>query len=189
MNAPVEMTQAEYARYRGVSPQAINKQVKAQKIPLRPNGKIDVAAADRALGETRERVTLRDDVDEPPRAAQVMAAPEAPGLTKAKTATEIYKAKLARLDYEKKTGELISAAAATREWARVLSKVVSDTETFLFTTLARETAELFGLDWKKVSVAFREAYRRHRADVAQEAQAELAQLAELAPSEAPLDDE
>jgi hypothetical protein len=185
MNAPVEMTQAEYARYRGVSPQAINKQVKAQKIPLRPNGKIDVAAADRTLGETRERVTLRDDVDEPPRAAP----PEAPGLTKAKTATEIYKAKLARLDYEKKTGELISATAATREWGRVLSKVVADTETFLFTTLARETAELFGLDWKKVSVAFREAYRRHRADVAQEAQAELAQLAELAPSEAALDDE
>jgi hypothetical protein len=177
MNAPVlEMSQAEYARHRGVSPQAINKQVKARKIPVLPNGKIDVAAADRALGETRERVTIRDDVeaDEAPRAAPAPVA--GAGLTKAKTATEVYRARLAQLEYEERTGKLVPAAAAAREWARALTKVIGETETFLHATLARETAEKFGLDWKAVSVAFRESYRRHRAAAAQEALAELAQL-------------
>lgn len=177
MNAPVlEMSQAEYARHRGVSPQAINKQVKARKIPVLPNGKIDAAAADRALGETRERVTIRDDVDadETPRAAPAPVA--GAGLTKAKTATEVYRARLAQLEYEERTGKLVPAAAAAREWARALTKVIGDTETFLYATLARETAEKFGLDWKAVSVAFRESYRQHRAAAAQEALAELAQL-------------
>jgi hypothetical protein len=109
MDAPVlEMTQAEYARHRGVSPQAVNKQVKAGKIPLLPNGKIDAAAADRALGETRERVTLRDEPDEAdaPRAAPAEGA----GLTKAKTATEVYRARLAQLEYEERVGRVVPTA-------------------------------------------------------------------------------
>jgi hypothetical protein len=40
-----------------------------------------------------------------------------------------------------------------------------------------DTAERFGLDCKTLSVACREAYRWHWAGVAQEAQAELDQLA------------
>jgi hypothetical protein len=175
-----EMTQSEYARHRGVSPQAIHKQIKAGKIPLLPNGKVDAVAADRALGETRERITIRDDVEEAPRAA---APPADAGLTKAKTATEVYRARLAQLEYEERTGKLIDAAAAAKEWARALSKVIADTETFLCTTLARDTAERFGLDWKAVSVAFREAYRQHRAAAAEAAQAELTQLGAAAPSD------
>lgn len=176
-----EMTQSEYARHRGVSPQAVHKQIKAGKIPLLPNGKVDAVAADRALGETRERITIRDDVEEAPRAVATPAA--GAGLTKAKTATEVYRARLAQLEYEERTGKLIDAAAAAREWTRALTKVIGDTETFLCTTLAREAAERFGLDWKAVSVAFREAYRRHRAAAAEEAQAELKQLGAAAPTD------
>jgi len=178
-----EMTQSEYARHRGVSPQAVHKQIKAGKIPLLPNGKVDAVAADRALGETRERITIRDDVDEAPRAAAA-PAPGA-GLTKAKTATEVYRARLAQLEYEERTGKLIDATAASKEWARALTKVIGDTETFLHTTLARETADRFGLDWKALSVAFRESYRRHRAAAAREAEAELAQLGVAAPAMPP----
>jgi hypothetical protein len=186
----LEMSQADYARHRGVSRQAIGKLI-GKKITLLPNGKIDVVAADRALGETRERITLRDDGDDDAAPAAVeapRAAAPTGGLTKAKTVTEVYRARLAQLEYEEKTGKLINAAAAAKEWGRALSKIVADTETFLCTTLARDIAERFGLDWKAVSVAAREAYRQHRAAVAAEAQTELAQLAETAPIEPQLVD-
>jgi len=181
MDAPrVEMTQAEYARHRGVSRQAIGKFAAAGKVVI-VGGKVDVVASDRLLGETRERVNLRDDEPDTPAAA---AAPAESGrLTAAKTATEVYRARLAQLQYEEKTRKLISAEAAAKEWGRELSKIVGDTETFLYTTLARAVAERFGLDWKAVSVACREAYRQHRAAVAQEAQAELAQLPGASPAE------
>ena len=64
-----------------------------------------------------------------------------------------------------------------------MSKLIAETETFLHATLARDTAERFGLDWKAVSVTFREAYRKHRAAAAEEAHAELARLAEIEPIE------
>jgi len=181
----LEMSQAEYARHRGVSRQAIGKLI-GKKITLLPNGKIDVVAADRALGETRERVTIRDEEPDEDGGAPVegpRAAAPTGGLTKAKTVTEVYRARLAQLEYEEKTGKLIPAAAAAKEWARTLSKLIADTETFLHATLARDTAERFGLDWKAVSVTFREAYRKHRAAAAEEAQAELARLAEVEPIE------
>lgn len=98
------MTQAEYARHRRVSRQAISKLVKAGRIPVDGNGKIDPAAADFALGEDRSRI------DEP-RAA---APGESSGLTKARTATEVYKAKLAQLQYEKALGNVVSTEGVTQ---------------------------------------------------------------------------
>ena len=69
MDAPrVEMTQAEYARHRGVSRQAIGKFAAAGKVVI-VGGKVDVVASDRLLGETRERVNLRDDEPDTPAAA------------------------------------------------------------------------------------------------------------------------
>jgi hypothetical protein len=74
-------------------------------------------------------------------------------------------------------GRWVEAAAAAKEWGRALTKIINDTETFVGSTLAREIADKFGLDWKALSVACRESYRQHRVAVAQEALAELAQLA------------
>src|SRR5260370_19996611 len=77
----LEMSQAEYARHRGVSRHAINKLVKAGKITLIDrNGRmvIDAAMVDRALG-TRERVIVRDEAA----AAPVPVAQEGAGLTRA----------------------------------------------------------------------------------------------------------
>jgi len=103
------MTQAEYARHRGVSRQAIADLVKKEKLALiERHGRklIDVAAADRTLGETRERVTLREAPEAEPEAPN--AAPrESAGLTKAKTLTEVYRARLAQLEYEEKVGKLL----------------------------------------------------------------------------------
>ncbi len=53
---PLLMTQADYARHRGVSRQAISKLVKSGKIAIDDAGKIDAVAADLELGEAVERV-------------------------------------------------------------------------------------------------------------------------------------
>ena len=61
-----EMTQAEYARHRGVSSAAIKKAIDAGRIPaiaVRGDGKskmIDVERADLALGENIARIEARE---------------------------------------------------------------------------------------------------------------------------------
>jgi hypothetical protein len=100
----LEMTQAEYARHRGVRRQLVGKWVDAGRIPtVERAGRrmVDVVAADRALGETRERVVLRNDPEPGAPPAQLA------GLTKAKTATEVYRARLAQLEYEERVGSLV----------------------------------------------------------------------------------
>lgn len=101
------MTQAEYARHRGVSRQAVNKAIDAGKIPTHErDGKkklIDPAEADRAMGVNVSRVLADDDERE---TAAAPRAPEASGLTRARTATEVYKARIAELEYNERLGKL-----------------------------------------------------------------------------------
>ena len=107
----LEMTQAEYARHRGVTRQAIKNLCDKQKIPFRKEGGsvlIDVAAADRALGETRERITVAREEDEPGLPPGASAQ-----LTKAKTATEVYRARTAQLEFEERIGKLVPAQQVT----------------------------------------------------------------------------
>lgn len=59
-------------------------------------------------------------------------------------------------------GRWMDTAAAQREWARELARIISDIETFLASTLARDLAEKHGLDWKELSVELRRAFRSHR---------------------------
>lgn len=94
------MTQKEYAEHRGVKPPHINRLVKAGKIPLRADGTINPADADFALDKDRARVNT-----------PAPRAPSAPGdgrgLTQARTATEVYKARMARLQYEERLGKVL----------------------------------------------------------------------------------
>jgi hypothetical protein len=109
--SPIEMTQVQYARHRGVSKQAINQLVRDGKIPvIERNGRklIDAAMADRALGATCERINTPPD-DEPARAAAKPMLRETAGLTQARTATEIYTARLKQLEYDERVGTLVKA--------------------------------------------------------------------------------
>jgi hypothetical protein len=103
------MTQADYARHRGVSRQAVNKAIGAGKIPVHPmdGGKkgIDPAEADRALGLNVSRVLADDSEGPSPRGSDPAALPSS-GLTRAKTATEVYRARLAELEYNERLGKL-----------------------------------------------------------------------------------
>lgn len=114
-----EMSQAEYARHRGVSRQAISKLVRAKKIPVLANGKISPAHADDALGDTQERVVIRETP-----AARSAGADS--GLSKARAADAFYSAQRSKLKYERELGQLVptndvGAAAAACNAALVQS--------------------------------------------------------------------
>lgn len=103
------VTQAEFARYRGVSRQMVGKWVDAGKIRLHErDGRklIDRVEADLALGANVARVLA--EVDEPAddEAREKAPAPATPGLTAARTEREQYAAQLARLDLEQRLGKL-----------------------------------------------------------------------------------
>lgn len=141
------MTQAEYARHRGVSRQAIGKLIESGKLPPSvfvqgDGGKrlIDAAAADFALGETRERVLLdTGDEDADGGGADPTFGSNAgavrPGnqeniaaLTKARTATEVYRARTAQLEYEQKIGKLLSIEDVTFAMEKCASLIVRELE-------------------------------------------------------------
>ncbi|MCA1381287.1 hypothetical protein [Bradyrhizobium sp. BRP23] len=135
------MTQTEYAAHRGVSRQAISKLVKQGKIPASAfiDGKIDPAAADFALGETRERILSADDDGEDFGGAdptfgsaagtrQVASDSSVARLTQAKTATEIYRARTAELEYDQRVGKLLSTEDVTRSMEKCAAVIVRELE-------------------------------------------------------------
>jgi hypothetical protein len=68
-------------------------------------------------------------------------------------------------------GRYIVAEDAAREWARALTKLISEIESFMSTTLARQLAERHGLDWKVLTVEMREAFRTFRGGLSDDARA------------------
>lgn len=97
------MSQAEYARHRGVTRQAVSKAVKNKSIPVGKDGRINPADADYALDGNRARLNMPADEPGPSPAGGFS---DSSGLTKARTANEVYKARLSQLEYEEKTGRL-----------------------------------------------------------------------------------
>jgi hypothetical protein len=67
------------------------------------------------------------------------------------------------------SGRYVVAADAAAAWGRESAKMVSDVETFMSTTLAKEIAEQHGLDWRALSVEMRESFRKHRATASENA--------------------
>jgi hypothetical protein len=104
---------SEVARLRGVKPQSIHEKVvrlvDSGLLQTRPGrGRerlIDVAQFDRAVGETRERVVVREQPD-----ADAAAPAQSAGLTKARTAQAIYQARLLELELAERSGELVPVA-------------------------------------------------------------------------------
>lgn len=120
------ITQAEYARRRGCSKQAVSKAVKAGRVTL-IDGMIDPEIADREWArntdpEQQERgapeqfeitqARVQASAQQPPAAAE--KAESDPLLVNAKTRTEKLRADLLELDLREKRGELIVADDARR---------------------------------------------------------------------------
>lgn len=121
------VSQAEYAAHRGISRQAVHKAVKAGRIQL-VDGKVDVEAADRAWNANTDQSAPSNSVTGNPAGAAARragavppptlpagsgsgggAAPQGPTYATSRAVREAYMARLARLEYEEKAGELVRA--------------------------------------------------------------------------------
>jgi hypothetical protein len=118
-------SKSEYARHLGVSPAAVTKMVKTGKIPVRDDGRIDFADADFARRSNGDPARTSSDTTNEPienkldndaslfdqgEDRDTSKQPEtktSPTYTDARTEREQYAAKLARLDYEQKMGNLL----------------------------------------------------------------------------------
>jgi hypothetical protein len=186
------VTKAAYAALKGRTPSAVSNWIAAGKITaaaLIGEGNracIWVERADAELARTLDPaqqagqarpVTSSAGIAPSPEPAEAAAAPAAvpssAGRAAAAGTDDEDLRRRRRADADKAEYD---AEAEKREWGRELARLVGETETFVFNTLARELAERFGLDWKKVSMTSRDAYRKFRATIADQAAEEREQI-------------
>ncbi len=164
----IEMSQAEYARHRGVSKQAVNKLIAAGKIPFRERAGrkvIDAAAADFALGENRERIDTRPEREESESPRSFLGTESTAGLTKARTATEVYRARIAQLEYEERIGKKLDADAVTRAMQVCAERLVREIDQL--PSFAEDLAAAFSRDGLNgMRAAIKDVSRRLRETLA-----------------------
>ncbi|PJK29944.1 hypothetical protein [Minwuia thermotolerans] len=178
--APV--TQAGYAETRGVTRQYINKLTKEGRLrTIGPRKMIDPAEADQVLGYATEAAP---DEEAPPAAAPVLDPDPEPGpsprpapatpadsagmnYTRARAATETFRAKQAELELKQRMGQLLprdmvveAMSEAGVRIARHLDRLVRD---------ADEIAEVAGRGGaREVRQMLRQKVRQLRAEIAAE---------------------
>lgn len=104
------MSQRAYARHRGVSVSTVQKAIASGRIHTLPDGKIDAAIADTEWA--RNTQTQAPSVD---RRGQPDDGGEGSGAsyTKARAVRESYLARLAKLEFEERSGKLVSREEVT----------------------------------------------------------------------------
>ena len=116
------LTQAEYARHRGVSRQAVLKAVRTGRIHLDPEGRIDRQQSDvawmansdptrggpRRAGQIHGMTVVREAPGTGTRTS-VGVQPLLPSLATSRAVREACRAKIAQLDYEERRGKLLDA--------------------------------------------------------------------------------
>ena len=121
---PMSMSLRAYARHRGVALSAVQKAIATGRIHPEPDGSIDPAKADAQWDRhtrTAQPTTPRVTTTRPPPIAQHASQPAAPppmpqpsddargvDYHKARAVRETYSARLAKLEFEERTGKLIS---------------------------------------------------------------------------------
>jgi hypothetical protein len=101
------MSLRQYAKHRGVALSAVQKAIKSQRIATLPDGRIDSDAAD--AGWKRNTRTYVPAVTRRPEPEEDEVSPfGASQYTKARAVREHYQARLAKIEYEERTGKLVS---------------------------------------------------------------------------------
>lgn len=116
------LSRRAYADHRGVSEAAVRQAIKGGRISLRPDGRIDPRAADRQWerntdpskprnsvgGDPKHRKASPDDAPTPMGGnGKGAPAENASGYARARGAREVYAARLAKLAYEERVGNLV----------------------------------------------------------------------------------
>jgi hypothetical protein len=97
-----------------------------------------------------------------------------------------YEAEAARRKLAVDEGRWVDAQEAARAWGYELARLMTEVETFLFASLARELAEQHGLDWKALGADIRVRWRAFRTGRSADARARreaLVDVGDNAPSE------
>ncbi len=132
------MSLTEYTRLRGIPFTRLRKEITAGNLKTKRGGDgrkqlVAVAEADAALALTE---TLRP-ADQPDPAAAPVASPPPPapgelapfvGLTQARAVREGYRARLDRLEYERRMGRLVLVQDVTRAMEHCAQAIVRDLE-------------------------------------------------------------
>lgn len=113
MGTPV--SQRAYARHRGVTHRAVQKAIAAGRIPVTADKKVDPEAADIAWASNTDESKPRNSVSGTPRLSASSLPATTPITTgnpssyqNARALHEAYRAKTARVEYERLTGTLVS---------------------------------------------------------------------------------
>lgn len=119
----VLMSMREYARFRGVSHTAVQKAVKEGRIRIRKDGRINRKKADAEWKENTLAPPAQKE--EKPKSQTATPGPdrfadeedlddEGTTFSQARTAKELYLARLRKLEFEEKSGKLVDANAVRR---------------------------------------------------------------------------
>ncbi len=119
---PGLMTQAEYARHRGVNRSHINRLAKRGILILR--GKlVDAAASDAVLDDKPVDLVSQDPPPGQFRASADASAQPAGSFAQARTAEMIFRARLRKLEFETRTGKFLSADEVKVKWFTICRQV------------------------------------------------------------------
>ena len=111
-----------YARHRGVSHVAVLKAIKAGRIEKEPDGTIDPAKADAAWERNTNKAQKRK-VEKPADADAHVGPPivnSGPSFAQSRAIKEAYNARLAKLEYEEKSGALVRTDTVKVAWFNAL---------------------------------------------------------------------
>lgn len=145
---------AEYAKLRGVSRQAVAAAIKSGRITaaVLDDGTIDIALADKLWAEntnpvqgehghiSKRKNKNEDELIEAARSVGVDPL-HPPTLAESKTLEAAYKARLAQIEYEQKSGQLVDAEGVKKEAFRV-ARITRDA---MLAIPDRLSAELAGI--------------------------------------------
>ncbi len=112
------MNVSAYARHRGVSHVAVLKALNDGRIEREPDGTIDAAKADAAWQKNTNQAHARKNAQSASRNAanQGQTAQTGPSFAQSRAIKEAYNARLAKLAYEEKSGQLVSIDAVKSNW-------------------------------------------------------------------------
>ncbi len=121
------MSMSQYAQHRGVSKQAVSVAVKKGRISCKWEGVkafIDSEKADREWGSNTDLTTAPQREEAPPPPAEPTAEPERRlGVAGAAAILKGYQAKLAKLQFEEKSGKLVATDVVEHDAFRVARAV------------------------------------------------------------------
>ena len=145
-------SRVEYAKLRGITRQAVDAAVKTGRIALAVglDGRLDIALADKLWAENTNpvqgehghvRKRAKKDGEQIIEAAKSVGInPDAPPtLSESKTLEAAYKARLAQIDYEERSGILVDAEKVKKEAFRV-ARITRDAMLSIPDRLAAELA-------------------------------------------------